>query len=69
MQHSAMLHHERLRLEREQATAFVELLLDGMPAIQIASKMERFELICAQRGWRNPDLLLPSPSCQLASEQ
>ena len=37
-----------------QAAAFAEVLLDELNGDQIARALERFELICEQRGWEHP---------------
>jgi hypothetical protein len=51
-------------IERAQAAAWAELLMEDMSPAQIAGKLERFELICFQRGWAYPalDPCRPLPS-------
>jgi hypothetical protein len=38
----------------KQAVAFVETLCEEMTEFQIATALERWELICEQRGWNRP---------------
>lgn len=58
----------RSRRERELAVEFAKILMEGMPPLEIAAKLERFELICEQREASPTDLLLPAAPCLLAGE-
>lgn len=41
-------------VQMRQAVAFVETLCEEMTEMQIAKALERWELICEQKGWSRP---------------
>ncbi len=53
-----------INLERTLRREFERLLLSHMSEMEQARAMERWELICEQRGWTPPSLL-PAPPCEL----
>lgn len=42
-------------LEIARALAFIDLLMEELDSHQIARALERFELVCEQRGWAFPE--------------